>query len=74
MYHCVPVLFEVDVAQREFSIVVDVDEENLRSIEESFIEASLAYLIDLRDVRAADELLELGQLQGGWSREGGEVL
>ena len=40
--HCFSVLLQVDVAEGELGVVVDVDEQDLRSLEHALVVASLA--------------------------------
>jgi hypothetical protein len=40
--HCFSVLLQVDVAEGELGVIVDVDEQDLRSLEHTLVVASLA--------------------------------
>mmetsp|Transcript_16772 Transcript_16772/g.31487 ORF Transcript_16772/g.31487 Transcript_16772/m.31487 type:complete len:372 (-) Transcript_16772:2906-4021(-) len=56
------VLLQVHEAQGQLGIVVNIAEQNLGCLEQTFIEASLTGQIDLGHVRHRDELLQLRKL------------
>mmetsp|Transcript_36899 Transcript_36899/g.63699 ORF Transcript_36899/g.63699 Transcript_36899/m.63699 type:complete len:420 (-) Transcript_36899:2862-4121(-) len=60
--HGLAVLLQVDVAEGQLGVVVDVNEQQLRGLEQTLVEAALADLVDLGHVGHTDYLLELSQL------------
>ena len=56
------VLLEIDVAQSKLGVVVDAGEEDLGSMVQALVEASVANILDVGHVGSVDELLHLGEV------------
>mmetsp|Transcript_20876 Transcript_20876/g.57702 ORF Transcript_20876/g.57702 Transcript_20876/m.57702 type:complete len:323 (+) Transcript_20876:774-1742(+) len=60
--HSFPVLFQMDVTECQLGVVVDADEEDLRSLVQTFGETTVANCLDVGNIWSSDKLLHFGQV------------